>query len=308
MPGSVLIVEDDAIMRENVAMFLEQAGYVVTQAADGETAIELLTSATAQNQGYDVVVTDIVMGNVDGLQVMNHAKNQPSQPEVILLTGHGSVESAITAIRTHAFDYLLKPCRITTLLERVAEAIAYRIEQQCIMKEAEQGRKFSELASQIQHAARPEYSESTKPSDISARAETGTPEIVPSPPSQLYQGGYSIPDTPPSQPSYHTPPQAHRFVAVGLLCIDTHRYEVWFDNVHIEVTPTEYALLHCLALRPGRACTFAEITSHTHGTPLERSDAQQLLGTHVRNLRKKFDRRYLVSVRGIGYMLVCPDA
>lgn len=308
MPGSVLIVEDDTNMRENIAMFLEQAGYHVTQASDGETALELLTCATAQNWVYDVVVTDIVMGNVDGLQVMTHARKQPSQPEVILLTGHGSVESAVAAIRTHAFDYLLKPCRITTLLERVAAAIEYHSTQQRIRREAEQGRKFSEFASQIQSTAHDEYRESKQPSVIPVSEETSPPPKTSSS-SPQHHDTYSKVDEATTQQQHISDSSLYteRFIQIGLLCIDTHRYEVWFDDVHIEVTPTEYALLYCLALRPGRACTFAEITNHTHGQPLERSDAQQLLGTHVRNLRKKFDRRYLVSVRGVGYMLVSPD-
>jgi DNA-binding response OmpR family regulator len=346
MAEHILIVEDDTIMRENIAMFLETSGYRVTQAADGETALDLLETTTLQGGCYDVVVTDIMMGAVDGVQVMEVARKQPYKPEVILLTGHGSLETAMTALRTNAFDYLLKPCRITILIERVAAALDYRKELQRKDEEAAAGRKFAQLAGQLhlpadQHypAVHPSPTASYSTTNLSSASPSSTeppqrgsgddgPEtmdkqrtpaagIDPSGKGSTMAKNSPLSSAPPTELLDHPPaedpasatpaPAKERYLQVGQLCVDTYRYKIWFQKRRIDVTPTEYAVLACLAATPGRACTFAEITRHTHGTPLERTDAQQLLGTHVRNIRKKLDRRYLVSVRGVGYMLVDPE-
>jgi DNA-binding response OmpR family regulator len=73
------------------------------------------------------------------------------------------------------------------------------------------------------------------------------------------------------------------------------------------MTPTEYTLLTCLATTPGRVVTYSDIANQTHSEHLDDTEAHELLRWHVRNLRHKLDRRYLVSVRGVGYMLIDPD-
>ncbi len=274
MGHRILVVEDDTSMRENMVMFLETAGYQVTQAPDGETALALLLDTPGHDGGYAVVVTDIIMGHVDGIEVMEAAKRQDNPPEVILLTGHGSLETAMIAVRTHAFDYLLKPCRITTLLERVAAAVARHDEQERSRLESERGRKLAELANEI---------------------------LLEGPPPPAAAPAAS----PPAPAAPRTGPP--RYLNVGPLRIDTHRHEAWFQQTRIALTATEYAVLTSLATRPGCVHSFADITRHTHGVALERSDAQQLLGTHIRNLRRKLDPRCIVSVRGVGYMLVDPN-
>jgi DNA-binding response OmpR family regulator len=307
-----LIVEDDSSMRENIAMFLEQAGYRVTQAASGEAALELLLAGGGQGREYDVVVTDLIMGTVDGIQVMEAARKQRYPPEVILLTGHGSLDTAIAAIRTQAFDYLLKPCRITRLIEQVEAAAIHHDEQQRKDMQAEHGRRFAELASKLavstlQLAVAPagQQQEEGKTREESRQEEEQAHG------NWVAEGSLAPANTTTHAPTHpiarHASPTSGRYLDVGELHIDTHRYEVWFRQQRVETTPTEYAILACLATTPGRVCTFAEITCHTHGRALERSDAQQLLGAHIRNLRKKLARQYLVSVRGVGYMLVDPS-
>ncbi len=268
----ILLLEDDASLRRNLAMFLENAGYHVTQAPDGESALALLQSTAEQPCPYTVVVSDIVMGSVDGIQVMEAARRLPQPPEVILLTGHGSLETAMAAIRTGAFDYLLKPCRIARLLERVAAAVAHHNTQRRATIDAMRGRKFTEFAGEILAGDEP-------------------PDSLPATGQQAA--------TPPAT-------QQH-YLEVGPLHIDTRRHTVWFRQKRVELTTTEYAILVCLALHDGGVCSFGDITRYTHGHALQRSDAQQLLGTHIRNLRKKLEHGCILSVRGVGYMLVNPD-
>ncbi len=118
MQARILLVEDDSQSRHLLARGLEQAGYHVTQAADGSAAIHAL-----EQQAFAVVLSDLVLGTVSGLDVLQAARKRPYRPVVILLTGHGSLDTALNALRNDAFDYLLKPCLPATLLETVKRAV-----------------------------------------------------------------------------------------------------------------------------------------------------------------------------------------
>ncbi len=288
MTMHILLVEDDDDMRQVIAFFLHEEGYQVTQAADGETASTMLATAHAQGQPFDIVITDIVMGDVDGIEVMNVAKQQPAPPEVILLTGHGSVDTAIAAVRAAAYDYLLKPCDLEKLLACVQAASAHHAEESYRSQEAEVGRQIASFVRQL-------YDQS----------EQGEVPPVPLPPSPTPL----LPQTPPPTGpiTNATAPTEQRYMDVGKLRIDTFRHEVSFDNQPIHVSPTEYELLVYLASIPGRVATFGDIARNTRNYEIEESEARDLVRGPIRNLRRKFDRRYLVSVRGIGFMLVDPD-
>lgn len=115
----ILLVEDDELLRRALSYWLTFAGYRVTQAANGEAAIDLL-----EHTAFAVVLTDIVMGDVDGIEVLHTARRMAQRPAVILLTGHGSLETAVAAVRAGAHDYLIKPYDEDALLECVRSAAA----------------------------------------------------------------------------------------------------------------------------------------------------------------------------------------
>lgn len=118
MKTRILVVEDDINARQKLAYRLQYAGYLVTEAADGEAALDLL-----ETEEFDVVLTDIVMKSVDGIEVLHTARQMDYRPAVILLTGHGSLDTCMDALRAGAYDYLLKPCSPETLLNCVEGAI-----------------------------------------------------------------------------------------------------------------------------------------------------------------------------------------
>lgn len=120
----ILLVEDDAKARMLLAHVLSDAQYHVATAPDGETAIQMLAQ-----QLFDVVLTDIRMRTIDGIQVLHAAKSLARPPAVILLTGYGSLETSIAALRLGADDYLLKPCEPIELLRCVAHAVQHHQEQ-----------------------------------------------------------------------------------------------------------------------------------------------------------------------------------
>ncbi len=121
MQAHILLVEDDPKARMLVGDVLASAGYRVTRAESGEAALALL--ATEQ---FDVVISDIRMQGVDGVTVLHAARRQAYPPAVILLTGYGTLETAVAALRAGAYDYRMKSAPLTDLLECVAGALARR--------------------------------------------------------------------------------------------------------------------------------------------------------------------------------------
>jgi len=104
VPVRVLIVDNEAPHAQAVAESLERVGYDCTVATSGPQGI-----AAIDRDAFDVVITDLVMNEVDGLQILTHTKDRLPDAEVILVTGHGTVPSAVTAMQRGAFNYLLKP-------------------------------------------------------------------------------------------------------------------------------------------------------------------------------------------------------
>jgi diguanylate cyclase (GGDEF)-like protein len=102
--GKILLVEDDAFFREIFSDLLREDGYLVDTASSGNEALFRLA-----NSSYDLVVTDMVLQDISGLDVLARAKQLDSDTEVIVVTGYGNMESAIYALKNGARDYLIKP-------------------------------------------------------------------------------------------------------------------------------------------------------------------------------------------------------
>ncbi len=117
----VLIIDDDEGHAEALSDGLEVDGYVCTLAHSGREGLERMAEAT-----FDAILTDLVMHEVSGIEVLKEARTLQPDAVVILITGHGSVESAVDAMRLGAADYLPKPVRISELRTRLARAIEAR--------------------------------------------------------------------------------------------------------------------------------------------------------------------------------------
>ena len=122
MPGSrILIVEDERIARENMAHILSREGYRVEAAPGGREALRLLAK-----QEFDLVVTDLIMPEVDGLAVLQEVKSIWPETEVLMITGHAKVDTAVMAMQKGAYHYLAKPYSIEELRLLVAKALEKR--------------------------------------------------------------------------------------------------------------------------------------------------------------------------------------
>ncbi len=115
---SVLVVDDEEDFVETLVNRLKKRTIDAVGALSGEDALELLG-----NREFDVVILDIKMpGGMDGIETLKEIKKIQPLSEVILLTGHASVESSIEGMRCGAFDYVLKPIKLEELFPKVAQA------------------------------------------------------------------------------------------------------------------------------------------------------------------------------------------
>jgi DNA-binding NtrC family response regulator len=119
--GSILIVEDDAAMREMLREALEDDRYAVETAADGRQGIDRVRKG-----GIDLVVSDVKMPDLDGLDLLREVKAVTPSPHVITITAFGSIDTAIRAVKLGAFDYITKPFQVEQLLLSVEKALAER--------------------------------------------------------------------------------------------------------------------------------------------------------------------------------------
>ena len=106
----VLVAEDEQNLGSILESFLVGRGYQVTTTRDGRAALAALRA-----EAFDVALLDIVMPEIDGLEVLRQVREEPTPPEVIIITGNGTIETAITAIKLGAYDYLSKPYRMAEI-------------------------------------------------------------------------------------------------------------------------------------------------------------------------------------------------
>ena len=121
MPEAVLVADDEPGVRESLAEVLRDAGYDVQLAADGLAAI-----AALEARDFAVVITDLRMPGADGLAVLKRAREISPQTLVLVMTAHGSVDTAVDALRSGATDYILKPVVFDDLLAKVERLLEYR--------------------------------------------------------------------------------------------------------------------------------------------------------------------------------------
>ena len=118
-PIRVLLVDDEETYRETLAKVLRRRGMDVTTAGSGSDAVERLPGA-----GPEVVVLDLRMPGLDGLDTLREIRRREPAARVIILTGHGTPEAGLAAIRGEACDFLLKPVVVDRLVEVIESAAA----------------------------------------------------------------------------------------------------------------------------------------------------------------------------------------
>ncbi len=114
----ILLVDDEEQFVKNMARILKVRGFAVSTAFSGYDAVDAVKSESA----FDVVLLDIKMPGLDGIETLREIKTCAPHTEVIMLTGHATLSSGVQAMRYGAYDYLMKPCDIEDLVEKINEA------------------------------------------------------------------------------------------------------------------------------------------------------------------------------------------
>jgi DNA-binding NtrC family response regulator len=114
----ILIVDDETIALKNLEHIMKKEGYEVTGTSKGHTAIKLI-----DEQQFDVILTDLKMDKVDGMQILKRSRELYPETEVIMITGYATVQTAIQAIKKGAYDYIAKPFKLDEVRRVVREAI-----------------------------------------------------------------------------------------------------------------------------------------------------------------------------------------
>jgi DNA-binding NtrC family response regulator len=120
--ANILLVDDEVPFVETMAKRLNKRGFDILSAYSGQEALDRLSL----HSNIDVVILDVKMPGMDGIQVLEEIKNRFPITEVIILTGHATVESAIEGMKLGAFDYLMKPCDMDQLVSKVESAVQRR--------------------------------------------------------------------------------------------------------------------------------------------------------------------------------------
>jgi len=125
-PANILLVDDEIPFVNTLSRRLSKRELNIVMAFSGQDALARLE----KDSDIEIVVLDIKMPGMDGLKTLEEIKRLYPSVEVIILTGHSKIDSAIKGMRLGAFDYLVKPCDIDLLISRMEEAVAKRREHE----------------------------------------------------------------------------------------------------------------------------------------------------------------------------------
>jgi DNA-binding NtrC family response regulator len=117
--NKLLLVDDESAFLQAMAKRLTKRDYTVFTATSGMEALEILSE---NGEKIDVVILDVKMPGMDGIETLAEIKRKFPLIEVVMLTGHGTIASAIDGMKQGAFDYLMKPCDMKVLVGKVDEA------------------------------------------------------------------------------------------------------------------------------------------------------------------------------------------
>jgi len=132
MSQSILIVDDEKAIRKTLAEILTFEGFTVEEAADGAEAV-----AKIKDNNYDCILCDIKMPKMDGIEVLEIAKQEKPETPFIVISGHGNLETAVEAVKKGAFDYISKPPDLNRLLITIRNAM----DKKSLVAETKQLRK-----------------------------------------------------------------------------------------------------------------------------------------------------------------------
>ncbi len=142
----ILVVDDELVIRESLAGWLRRDGFLVDTVPSGEDALALL-----KKQGFDIMLLDIQLDGINGMEVLSHVKEHYPDIDVIMITAYGSIPSAVQAMKSHAHDYLLKPFDPDELGVMIQKLLEHRkkVKEHAFLKDAfEEQTRFESMIGQ----------------------------------------------------------------------------------------------------------------------------------------------------------------
>lgn len=265
MEGHILIIDDETSLRQTLARILQRAGYEVTTAANGKEGLALVSE-----HAFDLVYSDIRMPDMSGLELLKviHAKF-PNLP-VVLFTAQPDLNSAVDAVRSGATDYLMKPLKPQTVIDRT----------KAILEKNQKERRKREIQRQIE----------------ALQAELNS----------LEKGaGEEKADSKPQQ----VPASNDRFVQCGTLTLDLYARRATMGERAVELPPTSFDYLLVLTRHSPNLVDYKTLVAEAQGYETDTREAQELTKWHIHHIRQAIepDSRkpvHVINVRGAGYRLV----
>ncbi len=269
----VLVVDDEGAIRYSVSKTLQRIGYEVDEASTGEEAVDMM-----KKREYEVVLTDIRMPGITGVELLKRIKDVSPDAIVILMTGYASLGTAVESLRLGAHDYLVKPSSSQDI-------------RQSVMRGVERARNLKRRHALLD-SIRSNVFELSRADVEAMNAVYGDEEMVS------------------AEPSYDMAAieSSNANMTLGPLTIYPGRYQISVGDQPIDLTPTEFDLLLYLAAHRGRVVSCHELVREVRGYAVDEAEAREVIRPHVSNLRRKLkqtgkDADLIVNVRGIGYRL-----
>jgi two-component system, OmpR family, alkaline phosphatase synthesis response regulator PhoP len=262
--GHILIIDDEASLRQTLARILQRAGFEVTTAANGKDGMALV-----HEHPFDLIYLDIRMPDMSGLELLKNIHTKFPDLPVILFTAQPDLNSAVEALRRGATDYLLKPLKPQTVIDRT----------QAILSDRQKKRRKRELQRQI---------------DV-LQAEV-----------MALENNTSTSSDPASQQINSTD---DRYIKRGMLTLDMHTRRVTMNERVINLPPTSFDYLLVLARHTPNIVDYQTLVSEAQGYEADMREAQELTKWHIHHIRQAIepDTRkpvHVINVRGSGYRLV----
>ena len=261
----ILIVDDEPNLRRTVARILQRAGFEVTTASSGKEGLALLSQ-----HSFDMVYMDIRMPDMNGLEALKSIHATYPQLPVILFTGQPDLNSALSALRHGALDYLEKPLKPETLIERARTTLA----------NLERERRKKELQAQIETLQ-------AELRNLEGGEETGEARM-----------GNKVTET------------SERFFKRGNLTLDLHTRRVNIGGKGpIDLPPTAFDYLLVLARHAPNLVDYQTLVVEAQGYQADMKEAQELTKWHIHHVREAIEPdtdhpTFIINVRGSGYRLV----
>ncbi len=261
--GKILIVEDEKHNLIILERLLSLEGYDITSVSNGEDALAL-----SDPGGFDVAILDVNLGHgIGGMEVLAHFREHAPDTSILLLTGNGTLETAVEALRQGAHDYLLKPAKAKEIHASVRRGLEKR-------RKRKEQRKREAILLQLEQNL-----------EESLNRLRGTTTETKAIESEEREGQYLV---------------------QGNIEVNLPRHRIKINGRELDLSRTEYALLVYLIAEAPRIIGPQELVRQIQGYAVAQEEASAVTRTHIYRLRQKIDavapgQNVVRTVRGVGY-------